>query len=133
MDDEIIFSVLIRPTHFNHDGLCGSLLSDQQHSLLLLHDGLHQEVRPHVVHVRDQDGRVVWDVVFGVDVLWNLQCNMKTTEATDHVDFVFGRSINTLTHTSELYLKFCKRILCENIQNINKQSQQEVKKLQMIS
>lgn len=104
---ERIFSVLIRPTHFNHDGLGGSLLSDQQHSLLLLHDGLHQEVRPHVVHVRDQDGRVVWDVVFGVDVLRDLQRDMKTTEATDRVDFVFGRSINTLTHTTELYLKFC--------------------------
>lgn len=60
-------------THFYHHGLGGSLLPDQQHGLLLLHDGLHQEVRPHVVHVGNQDGRVVGDVVFGVDVLRDLR------------------------------------------------------------
>lgn len=59
-------------SHFNHDSLGGSLLSNQQHSLPLLHDGLHQEVRPHVVHVGNQDGGVVRDVVFGVDILWDL-------------------------------------------------------------
>lgn len=76
-------------SHFNHDGLGGSLLSDQQHSLPLLHDGLHQEVRPHVVHVGNQDGRVVWDVVFGVDILWDLQWDNMSQK---HVRLIYNHN-----------------------------------------
>lgn len=68
----------MNPSHFNHDSLGGPLLSNQQHRLPLLHDGLHQEVRPHVVHVWNQDGGVVWDVVCGVCVLWDLQGAVKS-------------------------------------------------------
>lgn len=64
--------IMFTASHFYHDGLGGSLLSDQQHSFPLLHDSLHQEVRPHVVHIGNQDGRVVRNVVFGVDIFWDL-------------------------------------------------------------
>lgn len=67
-------------SHFNHDGLGGSLLTNQQHRLPLLHYSLYQKVRPHVVHIGDQDGRVVRDVVFRVDILWNLRPDQKHEE-----------------------------------------------------
>lgn len=60
-------------SHLDHDGFGSALFSDQQHGLPLFGNGLQQEVRPHVVHVRDQDGAVVRDLVFGVDVVRDLE------------------------------------------------------------
>ena len=66
----------------DHDGLGGALFPGEQDGLALLHDGLHQEVRPHVVHIGHQDGGVVRHAVCGVQVLRDLEMWRNPIEAT---------------------------------------------------
>ena len=46
--------------------------TNEEHSFLLLSNDLNQEISSDVVDVGNQDSGVVWDVILGVDKLWNL-------------------------------------------------------------
>ena len=65
----MILGIIAAHVAVNHDGLGGPLLADQHDRLLLLSDGLYEEVGAHVVHVGNQDGEVLGGVDAGVDVL----------------------------------------------------------------
>lgn len=49
------------------------LFAYQEHSLALLGDGFNEEVSPDVVHIRNQDGCVLWRAVCWILVLWHLR------------------------------------------------------------
>ena len=65
----MLLRILFGHEAVDHDGLRGSLLSDQQNGLLLLSDRLDQEVSADVVHVGNEDARVLRGYVGRVDVL----------------------------------------------------------------
>ena len=60
------------------------LFTNEEDSLALLGDGLDQEVRPHVVHVGNQDGCVLWGSVYWVLVLGYLIHTIKVSSWRKH-------------------------------------------------
>lgn len=49
------------------------LFAYQEHSLALLGDGFNEEVSSDIVHIRNQDGCVLWCAVCWILVLWHLR------------------------------------------------------------
>ena len=59
------------------DGLRRALLADQQHRLRLLGDRIDQEVRSHVIDVRNEDAEVFRNRVLRINVLGDLLSKNK--------------------------------------------------------
>ena len=68
----MLFWVVHAGVLVDHHSLGCSLLSYQQHSFLLLGNGVDQKLCPHVVHIGYKDGEVLGGDITGIGVFLHL-------------------------------------------------------------
>ena len=84
---QMVLGVVFAHVAIDHHSFGSTLLSNQQHSLALLGDGVDEELCPYIVHHGHQDGAVLGGAVGGVVVglhflapVLPLTCNIQITK-----------------------------------------------------